>query len=134
MYPQKKAIAFIIILFLGTSSFATDYYVNAKTGNDSNDGQSPNNAWKSLFKVSQKNFKPGDKILLATGQEFKGSIKWNFIKGTKSKPITITSYIVANSLQKPIINAKNYLNGILLETVVIYKLKGLQLQQAAGKN
>jgi len=133
MKKSKYTHIIILLLFLSQSIFATDYYINAKTGNDKNDGKSPNSAWKSLFKVSQKNFKPGDKILLATGQEFKGTIKWSFIKGTKSKPITIGSYILANSKQKPIINAKDYLNGILLENCSHIQVKGLTITASGGK-
>jgi len=97
MKSRKTVFAFTIAILLNISAFATDYYVNVKTGNDKNDGISARTAWKSLKKVSNKNFKPGDHILLATGQVFFGTIQLKNQYGKESKPIVISSYMVDNS-------------------------------------
>jgi magnesium-transporting ATPase (P-type) len=97
MYILKNIVLTVIILFLSTSAFATDYYVNRENGNDQNNGKSKAQAWKSLFKVSKAKLKPGDVILLAKGQEFKGTIEWADVRGSKSKPIIITSYTTGNN-------------------------------------
>ena len=129
-----KNISFLIImLLLSASTFATEYYVNAATGNDQNNGKSESTAWKSLFKVSNTNLKPGDVVLLATGQEFTGTIEWTNISGSKSKPITLSSYSVGNSDTLPIINAKGYLNGIKLTDCSHIKINGLTIIADGGK-
>ena len=40
----------------------TTYYVDSENGNDINDGTSEETAWKSLEKVNETTFKPGDKL------------------------------------------------------------------------
>ena len=43
------------------------YYVDAEDGDDNNPGTSPEQAWKSLTKVTATTFQPGDQILLENG-------------------------------------------------------------------
>ncbi len=52
----------------------TTYYVSNK-GNDCNDGLTPETPWKTLDKVSDYEFKPGDGVLLKRGDLFRGDIK-----------------------------------------------------------
>ena len=51
----------------------TTYYVDANNGNDANSGTSPEQAWKSLTKVTATTFQPGDEILLKSGCAGTGS-------------------------------------------------------------
>ncbi|MCA0932482.1 right-handed parallel beta-helix repeat-containing protein [Lutimonas saemankumensis] len=134
MNTLKTVYTFAFFVLLSISSFAKEYYVNAETGSDKNNGTSPATAWKSLKKVSDKNFKPGDQILLATGQIFFGSIQWNNQYGKKSKPIIISSYTVGNSNVKPIIDAQNHLNGIKLENCSFITINGLSIRADGGNN
>lgn len=133
MKTFKHFRTFVMLLFLSTSTFATEYYVNAATGNDKNNGKSETQAWQSLAKVSNTNFKPGDIILLANGQEFKGSIEWTNLSGSKSKPIVISSYMVSGSTMKPVINAKDHLGGIVLVNCSHIKVDGLTIVANGGK-
>jgi len=72
------------------------YYVSSTSGNDNNDGRSPENAWKNLSKIfvksnSQDPFQPGDSILLKRGDQWDGQIRWQ-AHGTPQKPITLGAY------------------------------------------
>lgn len=84
----------------GNSGGDGDYYVDSFAGSDSNDGKTPETAWKTFSVVNQTTFEAGDRILLKKGgiwnEQFypKGS-------GTDDKPITVTAY---GSGSKPIIN------------------------------
>ncbi len=51
----------------------TSYYVS-NDGNDSNDGLTPETAWKTLNKVSNAKLKPGDGVFLRRGDIFRGTI------------------------------------------------------------
>jgi len=78
-------------------AFAADYYVNG-SGGDGNSGTSPGAAWRSLARVSQTAFAAGDRILLAGGQTFTGSIAFGSDdRGTPSAPIVLTSYGVGRA-------------------------------------
>jgi len=70
------------------------YYINAISGNDSNNGTSPSSAWKTLAKVeaSSKNFNAGDIIHFKGGESFVGTLNLQNIDGNTSNPITFTSY------------------------------------------
>jgi len=127
---QKTLIALCFLMSLFTH--ATNYYVNAKTGDDKNKGTSPEVAWKSLKKISKSKFKPGDRILLASGQVFFGSIKLYRQSGNKSKPIVITYYEHNGNKTAPVINAKGELNGIRISESSNIIIDGLTIVADGG--
>ncbi|MBI5382968.1 MAG: right-handed parallel beta-helix repeat-containing protein [Opitutae bacterium] len=54
--------------------FAVSYYVDP-AGNDSRAGTSPEQAWKTLAKVSRTTFAPGDRILFKAGGVWSGQLR-----------------------------------------------------------
>jgi parallel beta-helix repeat protein len=87
----------------GVSTFAASlptsprtYYISSTSGNDSNDGLSPNKAWQHLGMVLLKStskdpFQPGDKILLKRGDVWYGQIRLR-ANGTTDRPIVVGAY------------------------------------------
>ena len=69
----------------------TNYYVDATNGNDSNNGTSPATAWKTISKVNDFSFSPGDSILFKRGEMWRGGIQPNS-SGSPSSPITYAAY------------------------------------------
>lgn len=55
----------------------TTYYLDSINGNDSNDGLSPESAWKTLEKANSVTFQPGTRLLLKAGSIFSGSLQPN---------------------------------------------------------
>ncbi|MCL2043140.1 MAG: hypothetical protein FWG89_03275 [Treponema sp.] len=53
------------------------YYVDAERGNDSNDGRTPITAWRTLEKVNNTVFQPGDHILLEANSIWNGVGSYN---------------------------------------------------------
>ena len=88
-----KKLFIIVFLIASNSLFATDYYVSSSQGNDSNTGTSPNTPWKTLSKIRQTTFLPGDVIHFKRGDVWKED-KELFIdeQGTTSNPIIFTDY------------------------------------------
>ncbi len=82
--------ALVLNLMLGKSMAAT-YYVDASSGSDYNSGLSQYSAWKTIQKVNNCRFQPGDRILFKRGETWHGTL---FIasSGTFAKPIVIGSY------------------------------------------
>jgi len=69
-----------------------NYYVS-KSGDDSRDGLSMQTAWRSLDKISNFDFKPGDSLMLEGSVEFKGTINLTSDdNGSPGKPVVVTSY------------------------------------------
>ena len=74
-----------------TSSYRT-YYVNQKTGRDTNDGLTMDSPFASLFPINRLTLHPGDKVLLARDSVFAGQFLHIKDSGTKEQPIEIGSY------------------------------------------
>ena len=100
---KKIVLAGIITLSCFTTPLtATDYYVNSETGDDSNDGKSEANAWKTLQKVNdtKDNLQPGDKVMFAYGGLWRGRLETSR-KGDYSQKITYSSYDAGIGTAKP---------------------------------
>ena len=68
------------------------YYLSA-SGNDSNNGHSRIMAWRSVRKINETNFKPGDSVFFEGGITFKGNIKLTSDdSGSGEHPVVFTSY------------------------------------------
>ena len=74
-----------------TGSYRT-YYVNQKTGRDSNDGLTMDSPFASLFQVNRLKLYPGDKVLLARDSIFTDQFLQMKDSGTREHPIEIGSY------------------------------------------
>ena len=102
---MKKIIISIFIYCISLTVYATEYYVSSSTGNDLNDGISPETAWKTLAKIENErnNFVPGDVIAFKTGDIWNDGTFLNLsgVKGDVKNNIHFTSY---GKGSKPIIN------------------------------
>ena len=116
------------------------FYVDPSAGSDNNDGMSAGKAFKSLYKVSNKFFQPGDKLLFKSGATFNGSVVINGF-GYDNNLIYIGSYGSGN---KPKISARGgsalqvKASNITIENLEITNPNGLigieVLAQKTGAN
>jgi len=81
----------ITLLLSTTYLFATNYYVDADDGNDSNTGTSPLNAWRTISKVNNSSFQPGDSVLFQRGDIWNATLS-PINGGTKSNPIIFSAF------------------------------------------
>jgi hypothetical protein len=72
------------------SAAGVTYYVSA-AGDDAASGLDETHAWRSLAKVNQTTFQPGDRILLRAGDRWQGQL-WPKGSGAAGSPITIDRY------------------------------------------
>lgn len=70
------------------SSYRT-YYVNCKTGSDTNDGMSMDSPFASLFPINTLTLNPGDRVLLAKDSILQGSFCRLKTVGRKSIPLRL---------------------------------------------
>ncbi|MGP8187625.1 MAG: right-handed parallel beta-helix repeat-containing protein [Terracidiphilus sp.] len=73
------------------ASAQTVHYLDCASGSDSQDGLSPQSAWKTTAAVDRFTFAPGDSLLLKRGTECTG-ILWPKGSGAEGKPIRIAAY------------------------------------------
>jgi len=106
---MRDYLLIFVFLIHTALSYATDYYISSN-GNDSKDGKSEGNAWKSIQKVNDFAWSPGfvsgDRILFEGGKTFTTNsslyIETDKTRGTASSPVTFSSY----GTNKAIIKAK----------------------------
>ncbi|MBA2938903.1 InlB B-repeat-containing protein [Paenibacillus sp. CGMCC 1.16610] len=67
------------------------FYVDYSNGQDTNDGTTPETAWKTLDKVNATQFGPGNKILFKSGEIWFGQL-WPKGSGAEGSPIIIDKY------------------------------------------
>ena len=103
---------------------AKTYYVDSSNGNDRNAGITRATAWKSLDKVNNATFSPGDKILFKAGAHFTGQLHPRGT-GTETSPIIIDVY---GKGEKPLISAQGrFREALLLENQDYWEVNNLQL-------
>lgn len=92
---KSKAISVLFsmaILISACNQTARDYYVST-SGDDLAKGTSPDKAWKSIDKINETDFQPGDRILFEGGKTFTGALEFDIDdSGTPDNPLTVTSY------------------------------------------
>ena len=74
------------------SYYGEIYYFDPIDGDDQNLGISIESPFKSLQKVKDLQLKPGDKLLLAASKQFNEPLILFGQRGSRRKPILISSY------------------------------------------
>ena len=96
--------AFLAAALAAGDARATDYYLDSRTGNDSQNGRSASAAWRTVAPLGSVTFAPGDHVYFARGSSFDTTNRfatsgwdpgvWTQADsaGTAANPITFTSY------------------------------------------
>lgn len=100
------------------------YYMDSITGDDSNTGNSPSQAWKTLDRLNRQVFKPGDVILFKSGTEYIGSFHPKG-SGTNEAPIVVGKF---GKGENPILNGDGKeLYTVLLDGNGHWELSNLEI-------
>ena len=104
------------------------YHVDSESGNDTQNGTNPEQAWKSLEPVNQKVFQPGDQILLKAGTRYTGQLKplgSGALREGKIVPIVISSF---GSGARPRIDTEGkFLDAVLLRNLEFWEVDNLEI-------
>src|SRR5690606_6143972 len=95
----------------------------ATGGDDANDGETPETAWKSLDKVNAQTFGPGASILFKSGESWEGQL---FPKGSGSEnaPIVVDRY---GDGDLPAIHGKGIPSTVLLFNSQYWEINNLEI-------
>ena len=116
------AVIFCLGLFSGVVANAATYYVS-NSGNDSADGMSESTAWRTLEKINQQVFKPGDKILLKAGDIWNSNL-WVRGSGSENNMISVGKY---GNGAKPLINGNGSNATVFLYNQQYVKISDLEI-------
>ncbi len=103
---MKNTLIIFLLFFVSSTAFATNYYVDATTGNDLNHGTSTGAPWRTLSKVNAQTFLPGDSILFRKGESWTGTLMPQG-SGTSGNPIVLGAY---DTGVRPAINGDGSVN------------------------
>lgn len=111
----------------------TNYYIDAVSGNDNNNGTTPGTAWQSLEKVNSIVFKPGDSILFKANCTWTGGLEPKG-SGDISKQIVIGMYgymsFPRNSRNKPHIEGNGIYATVLLKEAEYWTISNLDVSNS----
>src|SRR5690606_37078572 len=115
MMMTKRIIYLLIACCLaGQGVYAETYYVDARDGDDRASGRDSTAAWRSLARVNQATFQPGDTLLFRAGRIYEGQLKPQG-SGTPAQPIVVANF---GEGYKPRLQA----HGRFLATVHLYNV------------
>ena len=112
--PFKNFAKLMLVLFMTntvapTLQFAfadsTQYYVDATSGNDANDGLTPATAWQTIAQVNGTTLLQGDTVSLLCGETWNETLSINGTNGGVGLPITVNGYGPTCGTSKPKIDA-----------------------------
>jgi len=81
--PHRATANFAVETLEPRKLLAAAYYVSP-SGNDANDGRSPQTAWRTIARANGKNWNPGDALLFEGGQTFN-------VEGTAGANVLVNS-------------------------------------------
>jgi hypothetical protein len=89
---MKRILLLLQLALIGLAGHAATYYVSP-SGNDSNNGTSQAQAWRTVARAQQVagNLQPGDQILFQRGGTYTGKLTVN-ANGSSGNPIIIGAY------------------------------------------
>ncbi|MFI7005343.1 discoidin domain-containing protein [Streptomyces sp. NPDC050145] len=123
--------ALTVALPAGTARAATGttYYVDSTAGDDSANGTSTTTPWRTLARVNQQVFQPGDTVRFLAGGTWTGQFAPKG-SGAEGAPVTATSY---GTGAKPHIAGNNTVaSAVLLENLKHWTLDGLEITNGTG--
>jgi hypothetical protein len=117
-------------LISATAGFAANsYYLDAVSGNDANDGRSPEHAWKSLEKARGIGLTAGERLFLKRGASFRGHLELK-AKGTAAEPVMVDAY---GEGPLPKIDAAGYMAGVHILASSFLEVNNLEITSDAGE-
>lgn len=103
--------------------FGADYHVDP-LGDDARDGLTESTAWRTLGKVNRTTFRPGDRILLKSGGEWRGQLAPRG-SGSREAPITLDRY---GGDARPVIHGEGQTEGtIKLLNLEFWEIRHLEV-------
>jgi hypothetical protein len=91
MRTRYLLFVFVFIMAAAPIYAGTVYYVDATNGSDANNGLTPENPWKTINKVNNSIFVPGDSILFKRGETWRETLTPPS-HGSSSNNITFGAY------------------------------------------
>ncbi|OVE74352.1 hypothetical protein BVX94_00650 [bacterium B17] len=124
-------IAIAILFVTLTAATAENEFYISSSGDDGNDGRSPQRSWATLEKASSVTYTAGARILLHRRSAFNGALVIKGAKGTSNAPVVIDCF--GTGIALPEINSAGYSAGVSIEECAYLEVKNLDIVSDGGK-
>jgi hypothetical protein len=126
---MRYILVIAAFIFINLILVGKEYYLHPTLGKDSNSGTTKTAAFQTLGKLNEIKLEAGDKVILAGGQLFKGTLSIKNVKGSLQLPILFTSenWEEANSQKKAVIDAMGDLYGIVIQNSIHVHVKNIEI-------
>ncbi len=127
----KKLLLLLLLFGIIKNVYATDYYIDAKNGNDQNNGLTTTNAFKSLYKIDALYLKPGDNVFFMEGRYTKPNSTLLTIteSGTENEYITFQNY----NDDEVVLEFDSWTGIDIINGASYLKIKGLKIKGARSR-
>ena len=122
-------IAALLIVSPLLPARAATYYVSSMQGSDANAGTSSAKPWRTLHRVNEASFLPGDRILFASGSSWQEQLAPTS-SGSEAAPIMLDHY--GNGSLPHIAGDGTHEDAVLLRNVQNIEVRHLEITNAAG--
>ena len=120
MTPTLRLIRMgMLTLGLTVSAHAATYYVSSATGNDADDGLTPQNAFASISHVNSLALQPGDEVRLLCGETWRTDPLIITRSGSAGVPIIYSSH-PAGCNDKPVLSGAQPISGWAIASPNVY--------------
>jgi len=104
----------LAILTFSPGAFAETYYLHPFKGDDDNSGTTQSAPWKTLKRMNKVRLKAGDRVLLAEGKKFWGSLILRNVQGEEENPVIVSTWDTGDKTDdtNATINARGSLVGV----------------------
>lgn len=115
---MRYICAFFILVYCAAFASAATYYVDLATGNDANAGASQTAPWRTISKVNQSTFQPGDSVLFKRGCLWRKTLNVPS-SGASGKPVTFGAY--GSATIPPVITGAELISGWTLNSGSVWR-------------
>ena len=122
-----RLLVCLFAVFVPLVSRAASYYISQE-GDDTRNGTSVEHAWKSLERVNEHMFQPGDQLRFKSGSRFTGQLRpqgSGKVEGDKIVPIVIGKY--GDGPKPRIAGDGKVLDTLLLRNVEFWEVNDLEI-------
>ncbi len=129
LFYNSPIIDKVVILTDTTARQASAIYISSTSGDDSNNGLTPETAFQTLGKVNSLDLLPGDSLLFKSGDTFIGKLSITNESGSSEKPILISNF---SDGKKPVFDGDGYLSTIHIVNSGYLHISNIEIKNDGG--
>jgi len=132
---QRKFLLVFAAMAFSPAALCETYYLHPFQGDDSDAGTSEIAPWKTLSRLNKVQLEAGDKVLLAQGKKFWGSLILRNVQGEPDNPVIVSTWDTGDQTDdtNATINARGSMIGLHIINSSHVHVENLTIDANGGK-